>query len=211
MATPSAEFREPKQPDVCSAIRERRLMTRMFVETLRGHFDSEGDIDNPYLRQNDFLWRGPYDGTDNWRPTGLVIEDLAVWRPRQTLATPAVLVRGNAWQRQKLVIGDGGGDLRLSSWVGSHTLFCIAPGEGLADYFAFEVALYFAGFAQEIRKNFSLLRFGVTEVGATGMLQEPADTYAVPVTVGYGLTDNWFVRQYAPRIAEILTYPDGKR
>jgi len=196
------EFRDGGDWSICSAIRERRFMTRFLVLVLRDHFADANRFNNPYLRQGDYVWRGPYDAADQ-STAGLVIEDLAVWRPRQALATPAIVVRGNDWQRQKPLIGDGAGERRMAIWVGSHTIFCIAADEGVCDYLAFEVAFYLAGFAQEIRSNLGLLRFGVSDVAATGPLQEPADCHATPVNVGYGLTDDWFIRPYAPRIAEI--------
>jgi hypothetical protein len=50
----------------------------------------------------------------------------------------------------------------------------------------------------------NLMKFGVTEVGGIGEVQEVVQGYAVPVTVAYVAEESWALQPVAPRLKRIV-------
>jgi hypothetical protein len=185
---------------VCDAIGKAQVMNGLFRSLMTDHFSVATWLEEPILRK--LVWR---EGTD----TEILIENHFSWRPELANARPAIIIRRNAWASTPQGIG---GDLRqgqpvdtegnyhyLVRWVGSHTLFCIAPTGAMAELLGTEVKRELGGFGPLIRETMSLLRFRVTQYGEVSRLEEAQENLVVPVTVGYSFEEKTILAAQAPR------------
>lgn len=186
---------------ICSLLPQDYIITGYLRNILLQHFYSPLTIEEPDLRH--LLWRDR-DSTD------ILIESHLAWTPEKTSRRPGIIVKRNDCDYQPIGIG---GDIRqgpasdilgfehyVRLWVGSHTLFCISQNGPQAELLATEVKRELSGFADKIARNIDLKRFRVLRVGAAGKLEESAEHYVVPVTVGYAYEERTIVRMQAPTL-----------
>lgn len=159
----------------------RDLMIRHFAEPLQ--------IEDHDLRR--YVWKDAED-------TGILIESVHRWRGDVVEKRPAILVKRNAYQCQRLVWNDlvGTDEKRgrrtyQQMWVGSHTLFCLHGTGASVDMLATEVQRELSQFGPVFREEMGLHNFVVTEVGAISEVEEAKEHFTVPVTVGWNYTEKW--------------------
>jgi len=199
-ALPSWFTGEPSA--VCSLLPQPLLMTGLFRSLLTSHFCTSRNIQTPDLRQ--LIWQ-------ETPPSGILIESKHRWRPDMTQNRPAVIIGRNAYQNQRIGIGDRHqpsprnteGTHYATMWLGSHSLFCIGGTGAQAELLATEVQRELTEFGEEIRKTMRLHRFAVTEVSAIHELEESTENFVVHVTVGYAFQELWLVRAQTPPLRRI--------
>ena len=176
------------------------LMDGIFVEHFRKHFCTAGGIEEPDLQE--LIWQ-PGDAT------GIVIEVVQKWDPTKSNRRPAIVIKRNSYRNRKVGIGnrlqmqpgDTAGHPHFSTfWVGSHTLFALGSTGAQANLLATEIQRELTEFANELIMALGLEQLDVMEVGALSLVEEAADTYAVPVVVSYAYNQRWTVRSNAPRL-----------
>jgi hypothetical protein len=173
------------------------LMTGFLIQWLGDHFSRRQNIEHPELR--DVLWRA---NTRN----GILIASITDWKPAAVENRPAVIVKRNAWQPERLAIDDrltpspDGYEHYCMLMRGSHTIFCLAGEGGEVEVLAAEVFRELLSFCSIIRRTLDLARFGVSELGPVNELQEATENYAVPITVAYASSLAWTIEQDAPKM-----------
>jgi hypothetical protein len=173
------------------------LMTGFLIQWLGDHFSRRQNIEHPELR--DVLWRA---NTRN----GILIASITDWKPAAVENRPAVIVKRNAWQPERLAIDDrltpspDGYEHYCMLMRGSHTIFCLAGEGGEVEVLAAEVFRELLSFCSIIRRTLDLARFSVSELGPVNELQEATENYAVPITVAYASSLAWTIEQDAPKM-----------
>jgi hypothetical protein len=196
------ELRLGDVPNLCSLGFRPHIMTGLLVQLLRQHFADRRNIATPSMRD------------ETWRPgedTGIVIESITNWNPNQAMTRPAIVVKRNAWQFERIGIGDrlmgsheeDGSDYYCVLAHGSHTLFCLAGEPGEAEYLAAEVYPEMIQFGPVIRAQFLLHRFVLAELGGLMKVQEATDSHAVPITLAYVGEEAWRITPQAPYLKRI--------
>lgn len=91
---------------------------------LASHFSGQRLIEQPNLR--DYLWTAQFDTSQ------ISIESVGRWRPDNAGARPAIVLRRNSYQPQKISIGnkihglgDGAARAYAEFAIGSHTLLSL--------------------------------------------------------------------------------------
>lgn len=188
---------------LCSLLPRPILLTGVFRDILTRHFASADQIEDPSLR--DVLWKDTQD-------TGILIESVHRWRPETTEKRPAVIVKRNAYQNQRLGIGDRrqgppvdkeGNAHYVTFWQGSHTLFCLGGTGAQAEILSTEVQRHFTEFAPVISETLDLKRLQVLQIGAVAELEEAQENFVVPITIGYNYEERWVIRPQVPRLNRI--------
>lgn len=188
---------------LCSLGMRPHLLTGMLVQELRDHFSQPDRIDQTNLRN--YLWRSELTTKT------LMIDSLTRWKPQETSARPAILVRRNAWQVNRLGIGDrmqhptalDGWDRFSVMMSGSHTLFCLAREGAECETLATEVFLQLLEFGPILRDRLELLRFFVVEIGQMAPVLEAQEHFGVPITIAYAHNLSWTVRKHTPVLSTI--------
>lgn len=192
---------------LCSFGHSPRVMTGIIRQILMQVFVDEQNIRNgnlrDYLRANG-VWQ---EGVES----GIYIESLLRWRPELTEKRPALLIKENDWDWQRVGIGDRGEvDWRsgrqsyLGYWKGSHTVFAIG-GEGPeTQILGAEVAKLLLFYGEVIADQMSLHRYVVMQLGAPRAVQEATENYVVPVSVAYVAEEQWSTQEDAPRLKRIV-------
>ena len=183
---------------ICSLGLRPLLVTGMLVQEIRDHFSAPDRLDQANLRE--YLWRSKLDTST------IVIEAMTKWNPELTSSRPAILVRRNDWQVQRLGIGDkmlmstalDGWDQYSLMMCGSHTIFCLARESGECETLAAEVYLQLLEFGPVLRDRLQLMRFFVTEIGKMTPVLESREHFGIPVTVAYVHNQSWTVRKHTP-------------
>lgn len=187
---------------VCSLIATPLLMTGLMRDVLTRHFAAAEYVETPDLRH--LIWK------DN-PTTGILIESYTRWYPDLMEKRPAVVIKRNAYQNQRIGIDDRHQPTRADRginhyatlWVGSHTAFCIGGSGAQAELLATEVQRELTEFGPAIRETMQLHRFAVMEVGAISELEDAAEHFVVPVTVSYAFQERWVLRPQAPILKRI--------
>ena len=196
---------------LCSYGMRPHVMTGLLRQLLMAHFSDPANIEEPHVRRQ-LETLGAWKPSDNGlNQGGILIESITRWQPATADKRPAVLIKRNAWSWQRIAVGDQAGvNVYEGSysyaglWSGSHTLFCLTPGGAETEFLATEVVKFLHQFAPWIREQMSLHRFGVSEVGGAGEVQEVLQGYAVPVTVSYVAEEAWQLQPYVPRLKRIV-------
>ena len=194
-ATP--QFIGPHPSELCSLLPRPLILTGLFRDILTRHFCSPLYIEEPDLRQ--LIWKDD-------PKTKVLIESYWRWEPRTMEKRPAVILKRNAYKNQRIGIddrhqptrGDRGNPHYATTWLGSHSLFCIAGSGAQVELLATEVQRELTEFGPLIRERLQLLRFAVIEVGAIAELEESTENFVVPVNVGYAFQEQWMIRKQAP-------------
>jgi len=163
------------------------LLTGMLRDWLTRHFTPQ-NVEDVDLRK--LVWQEAAS-------SGIMIESVWRWRPDMTEKRPAVLVKRNAMKNQRFAIADRqgsdkeGNDHYQTFWLGSHTLFCLHQTGAACEILATEVQREFTQHAPYLIKYLHLHKFQVTEVGPVSEVEEAAQNYVVPVTIGWAYIEKW--------------------
>ena len=195
---------DPSKPsNWCSIAPRPHLMTGFFREWFINHFANADNIEAKELRGK--LWKAVHS-------TDIVVESITQWRPDLTQKRPAIIIKRNDWQVNRVTIRDelhgkinwdGSKDYAVMV-SGSHTLFCIAGKGTEAEILAGEVYRDLMQFAPVIRDELALIKFVVVSVGSLFELEEAKETYGVPVTVSYVAGESWKIIPQAPVLKSIV-------
>lgn len=196
---PSVSFRGAEYPATCSLTPRPAHLTGFLRDFLIRHFSASENIEDYDLRK--LVWKPTPD-------TGILIESATRFKPTETQRRPAIIIKRGAYRNQRIGIGErqqptAADPLYTTSWVGSHTLFCIGLSGPQAEALASEVYRELHQYAQVIARELLLWRFGVVEVGEIAILEEWTEHFVVPVTVGYICQETWTVRQQAPPLKRV--------
>jgi hypothetical protein len=195
------ELRIEHFSNVCSLGLTPILMTGFLIQHIGDHFSRRQNVEHPELR--DVLWRAD---TRN----GILIASITDWNPTAVESRPAVIVKRNAWQPERLAIDDrltpssDGYERYCMLMRGSHTIFCLAGEGGEVEILGAEVYRELLGFCSIIRRTLNLARFGVGELGPVNELQEATENYAVPITVAYASVLSWTIEQDVPKLKRFV-------
>lgn len=205
---PTADSVEPNGRDssgleyssLCSFGLQRFLITGLIVDFLRQQFQLENLV-NPMLER--FVWRASPD-------TGISIESWSRETPEKVGKTPALVVRPNQMQNQKVFIGNRvghvrpGGTIKETTWIGSHTVFAISRSGVATDFLAGEANDALLMFEEPLKLSIQgLKRFDVIDMGPPSEIEEVAESYAIPITVGWVYSRAWLLEQERPKLARI--------
>lgn len=204
------QYAGPLTSSFCALGPRPILLTGAFVQWLRQHFVAASNLEDPDLAKpgTEFVW------TQDPLTRRISIESYTRWDADLVENRPALIVKRNGWQHQRLAIDNryhgfvnpAGSRDYSCSWLGSHTVFVIS-GEGAeCEKLAAEVYRELNQFAPLMRKELDLLRLEVTEVGELSLLEEASENFVVPIVIAYGFTESWTLRPSAAplRKAEIV-------
>lgn len=172
------------------------LITGMTVNLLRRHFTVWKNLEDPYLQKEDFAWK---KGEDR----GVLIDALEDWEPGAASHRPALLIRLNDVDDERIAIGDKvseddqGNAAYTTLCVGSNTVVCLAGNAREAKALASEVRRQLRWFGNPISRVARLVRWRVLKKGQAVQVQESTDNWMVPVTVGWAYTESWTLTQVA--------------
>ena len=195
------ELRVEHYSNPCSFGLTPILMTGFILQWLGDHFSRRQNVEHPELR--DILWRAD---TRN----GILIASITDWNPAAIENRPAVIVKRNAWQPERLAIDDrltpspDGYERYCMLMRGSHTIFCLAGEGGEVEVLGAEVFRELLMFSSLIRRTLDLKRFSVSELGPVHELQEATENFAVPITVAYVSELRWSIEQDAPKLKRFV-------
>jgi hypothetical protein len=205
------EDRIPKVSAICSYGMRPHVVTGLLRQLLITHFSDPNNIEERQLRQkfkDDSAWKPDANGENK---SGILIESITRWTPNSSNKRPAVLIKRNSWQWQKIGLGDSvgynpfeGGHNYTGLWQGSHTLYCLAAWGLETELLAMEVVKFLLHFSPWIREQMGFKKFYIHEVGGVGEVQEVVQGYAVPVTVAYVAEESWTLQPAAPRLKRIV-------
>jgi len=191
----------PEPPSsICTTGPMTYIINGALLSLVRYQFSVVENIVQPQLHK--YLWK------NDEKDTGIVIEPVYKWNPRNIQQRPAVILKRGPWKFHRMSIGDrqhGGvqetGYTEFSQQVlviGSHIFFCVGRTGLEAEEIGLEVAMNMMGFSELIRQQLSLARFQLDSTGNVHRIIECQDHFAVPVTVTYGMQLNWEVVRQAP-------------
>jgi hypothetical protein len=201
MPSPGPQIRPRPISSLCSLGPRPHLMTGYLRHILGEHFANRENIEEPALQ--DLLWRAR--GVGN-----ILIESVTRWKPQELALRPAVIVKRNDWEAERLFPDDRygstpeGDPIFLNLMHGSHTLFCIAKAGEEAEILAGEVLNEIAGFGHLIRRMLNLIRFVPMGFGQIFELEEATENYAVPVNVAYAHQNSWTIHEHAPKMMGLI-------
>lgn len=188
--------------DFCSLGWSPYLVTGLVRQLLIHHFSHPDRIEHPLLKK--FLW----DESEN---SPILIETVYRWRPDQSGKRPAILVRREAFQNQRLSIGDAlhgrptvHGQSQFSTlWAGSISVLCISREGTQCEILASEVQKFFTETAGEVLRRTGLLRFRPVGISGLAQLREHAENYVVSVNIECGFEERWLASPVRPRLAAV--------
>ncbi len=167
-----------------------------------------GDVEEgkQLLEQN--IWN------ENPELTKIKIQPVYSYDAKDIQRMPAVYVKRNKWQSQRVAIAEGaspqskiGSDGHVQAILGmkytraimgSHTLFAIAQTARAAELIGTEVMDYMMSFAPVIQTDLNLHRLEVTDIEGVAVLEESTHLFVVPVVVAYVLYRTWRLEAVAP-------------
>lgn len=188
---------------ICSLLPQELILTGLFRDLLIKHFSTANQVEEPSLKH--LIWQGS-------ERTDILIESVHAWTPQMAHRRPAVLIKRDDCNYLPMGIGDRrqgppadsrGDPHYVRYWMGSHTLFCIGGTGAQAELLATEVKRYLSHFGPLIRETIDLKQFRVVRIGAVGQLEEAAENFVVPVSVGYTFEDRVIIRENSPALHAI--------
>jgi hypothetical protein len=194
------QFHRQQVSSLCSLGLRPHLMTGILRHLIGEHFAQRENIEEPALQ--DVLWRARDVGN-------ILIESITRWKPNQLADRPAIIIKRNGWQAERIFPDDQygttpqGEPIFCNIMQGSHTLFCISKAGEEAEILAAEVMQELSGFAHLIRQTLSLLRFVPVGLGQIFEIEEATENYAVPVDVTYANQNAWTIHEHAPKLKSI--------
>lgn len=191
------------------------------VRMLREHFSNAANLEfngeNEYRSQADLV---PALQLQNyiWNPdnklTNIQIQPVWEYNPQDIQRRPALYVKRNTLQPQKIAIDNGftvgpqrdktgkvlavRGSYKAVMVLGSHTIFCVGATGAEAELLGMEVTNQLLMFGPLIERDMKFNRFAVLEIGEVALLDEFDTHFVVPIVVGYGFPQAWRINQVAP-------------
>lgn len=165
------------------------LITGLLRQLLARHFSSPELIESPDLRST--TW------SSDPSQSKLLIESVYRWNPGDGARRPALLIKRNGYQNQKLGINDHqqvddqGESHYATLWTGSHTIFAIHGSAAALELLATEVQRELTQFAPMIRHELCFHDFRVLNVGEISVLEEYKQNFIVPINVGWAYQETW--------------------
>ncbi len=204
----SPQFTVPQMTALCSLMMRDLLLVGTLRDHLTRHFARPTYIEEPDLRH--LIWQ-PGEATN------ILIETNHRWRPELTEARPAVIIKRNDFENQRIgAFGealqgpDKYGDVHYNTfWVGSLTLFCMGGSGEQAELLGTEVQRDLTEFGPVIAKSLGLKRWQVVRRGAVGKLREAKDIWATPVVLAVAFDERWIIIQNAPKLRIAFTRLTG--
>lgn len=192
---------------LCSYGETQLVVTGALRQFLIQHFADPRNILNPNLRK-EVEREGGYKENDP--TTALWIESLYKWEPGMTESRPALLIKDQAWEWQRVGISDlyredprTGRQTFHGFWRGAHTIFAISNDGAASRILATEVSKILLWYARRIADALEMHRFIPVRNGAVSALQESTENYVVPVDVAYDVGETWWTQEEAPRLKRI--------
>ncbi len=172
-----------------------QALTALFTLLARQHFGDANNIEQQTLQN--IIWKS--DET-----TAIMIEAIGRWKPTLTEKRLAVIVKRNGQKvirmgiNDRMMAGLGPQSTRefYATYIqGSHTLFCLGKESAETEILAAEVYRDLLEFGPKIRELMCLHKFVCVEVGELALLEESAEHFVVPVTIGYTYEECWEITQ----------------
>lgn len=176
------------------------MITGLLRDLLIRHFSATNEIEEQDLRH--LVWRED-------ERTGILIESIHRWRGALAEKRPAIVIKRNSFQNLRMTIGERAGINEQghytysTTWVGSHTLFCIHGSGASVEVLATEVQRYLTHFAPVITEYLGLLKWVVTEVSGISEIEEAKEAFAVAITVGWAYDESWQLELESLRLRKI--------
>ena len=197
----AAEDRLSFVSNLCSLGMRPLITAGLFRLMLIRHFADADNIEHPQLKGR----IATFDAD-----TGILIEDASVWTPEKTAKRPGIFIKRNRWECLKYgtldsvkgIDSDGNREY-MKLWKGSHTLFAISGESAEAEILGAEVYRFFLHFGPVFRQYLDLLAFDLAEVGEMHEIEEATEHFVIPITVGYGWSDSWVIREHTTEVKHI--------
>jgi hypothetical protein len=208
---PLPEDRVSRVSDLCGSGMRPHVLTGFLRQLLTTHFTDPDNIEDLKLRQKLKEIGGWKPNNNGLSDSGILIESITRWAPNEADKRPAVIIKRNNWQWQKIAIGDltatnyiDGSKSYTGLWQGSHTLYCLSLSGVETELVTMEVVRYLQHFGPWIREQMNFKRFMISEVGGISEVQEVVQGYAVPVTLAYVAEESWSLQPAAPRLKRLV-------
>ena len=221
MTTPVTTVGLDPVSSICATGHPSFVLTGIFTRALQDHFANPDNLEfngkNEFVSSTDFLPKTQLQGyiwTNDNTTTNIQIQPVWLYNPEDIQRRPAVYVKRNALQPQRLAIDDGmtvnsrrdasgkvigvRGEYHSVMVLGSHTVFCVGNSGGEAELLSAEVTSFFMSFAPLMRRVFGFHRVAVAEVGEVSLLEEHDQHFVVPVVVSYAFAETWRLNLEAP-------------
>ena len=199
----TTEIRVDRVSSICSLGMRPLLMTGFLRQNLMEHFAEKDQIEDGSLK--DYLWKSSADSS-------ILIESITRWKPNETAARPALIIKRGPWRVERKGINDqnfGADNLdgydRYSTFMhGSHTIYCITNTGAECEKLSAEVYRHLITFTPLIRQELKLHRFVVAEVGPLSELEESDEHFVVPISVTYSHEEAWTLKPQVPKLKRIV-------
>ncbi len=204
---------------LCTTGHVANILTGVFVRLLREHFATALNLEyngvNEAVQELEgYLWVGDGQGNADAEKTRIQIDAVWKYNAQDIQRRPALYVKRNSFQTQRLAIRDGmtsnakrdsegkvqavRGEYKTVAVLGSHTIFCVGGSGAEAELLGMEVFNHLVGFSQVLREDLKLHRFMVNEVGELAVLDEYVERFVVPVVCAYAALPAWRTDVVAP-------------
>jgi hypothetical protein len=204
---------------LCSTGHTPQILTGAFLRILQNHFSTPSNIEKVSLRDN-IARLDPEDTTEGVATKGIKIQPVWKWNPKDIELRPAIYIKRNALQTQKLGINDGltvglgtdqdgdlqtyKGDYHTVGVLGSHTLFCIGRTGAETEVLAYEVFREMHQFAPVVRRDLKLAKLAVTQMTDVSKLEEYDQNFTAGVVVGWAYFEAWRLKYEAPWLKTLV-------
>ena len=190
-------------------------LTGFLLDFLRQQWSLPTNIANEQLRR--YLWKpDPVNPVQTGTDSKIYIESATRWDARIVQQRPAILVKRNAFQEQKVAIGDRAfstpyrintptraidvGTRYTVLCAGSYTCFAVAREGEEAEAMATEIFLRLLEFAPVVVRELGLTRFRPMALGSVSKIEEDKDHWVLPVPVAIAYTHAWRLAPQAPSL-----------
>lgn len=206
---------------ICSTRHPASVLGGIFLQYCRQHFsdinnleyNGENEFANPEFtipleELQEFIWK------PNAKETNIQIQMIWDYNTEDIQRRPAIYVKRNKQQTQKIAINNGQtigasrapnggmgqvrGAFNSIMILGSHTLFCVGNSGAQAELIAAEIFNEFIAFGPLIREKMELNSFQVEGLEEAALLEEFDDHWCVPIVVTYAYPRSWRVDLVAP-------------
>lgn len=185
-------------PNLCELGPRFLSLDGFFRVWLQGHYGDPDNISLPSLKAR------------VWRPepsqSGIAIETHTAFKEHMSGNRPMLLTKRGKWSGIKLgidsrsmgFVGPQGERHHANLWQCGHTIFCISRQHGEVEHLAYETFQALNEYMPAIRMAFDFMAMAVVEVGDAQIVEESAGQHwAVAITIGYAVLQNWILTQDA--------------
>ena len=208
---------------LCSTGKFAGILTGALVRLLQEHFSNPSAL--IYDGENEQNPNGSaalqlqnYQWTSDPRTTAIQIQPVWLYNAEDIQRRPAIYVKRNKWQSQRLAIADGftvgptfqqgannekivervPGQYQTRMIAGSHSVFCLSQKGAEAELLGSEVFEWLTSFCQPLREELKLTRLEVLDLGEIALLDEHVEAYGVPIVLAYQFSYTWRVGTIGP-------------